>query len=334
MKIQTAGSEGYSVIQNIFIDEYMPHANGEFVKVYLYLLRCANTGRDLSVSSIADVFEHTEKDVQRALLYWEKQNLIRIQTGKDGSFLSVTMLEPAEPQTLSEPATPPVTSAPEKVSVSEPERKKTMEQQEIRQLCFIAEQYLQRPITSSEQNDFIYYYETLQFSVDLIEYLLEYCISKGSGSRHYMRKVALTWAEEGITTVLQAKQQTTLYHKNYFTILDAFGIKGRHPAPAEQEMMSRWLHDFGFSMDLILEACNRTIRQTHQPNFSYADKILEQWHTQKAVTMADVKELDFRHSASAKKESAPSQKPVNNRFQNFEQRDYNFQSLEKQLVQS
>lgn len=26
----------------------MPQANGEFVKVYLYLLRCANTGRELS----------------------------------------------------------------------------------------------------------------------------------------------------------------------------------------------------------------------------------------------------------------------------------------------
>ena len=79
MKIYTDTPEGATVVQNAFIDQYMPHANGEFVKVYLYLLRCADTERELSLSSIADVFEHTEKDVSRALSYWEKQNLLRLK---------------------------------------------------------------------------------------------------------------------------------------------------------------------------------------------------------------------------------------------------------------
>ena len=56
------------------------------------------------------------------------------------------------------------------------------------------------------------------------------------------------------------------------------GIKGRNPAPAETEIMDRWLNEFDFSIEIILEACCRTIRQTHQPNFQYANKILEQWH--------------------------------------------------------
>ena len=60
MKIYTDTPEGVTVVKNTFIDQYMPQANGEFVKVYLYLLRCANTGRELSLSSIADVLEHTE----------------------------------------------------------------------------------------------------------------------------------------------------------------------------------------------------------------------------------------------------------------------------------
>ena len=72
MKIYTDTPEGVTVVKNTFIDQYMPQANGEFVKVYLYLLRCANTGRELSLSSIADVLEHTENDIRRALLYWGK----------------------------------------------------------------------------------------------------------------------------------------------------------------------------------------------------------------------------------------------------------------------
>ena len=50
MKIYTETPGGMTVIQNSFIDQYMPLANGEFVKVYIYLLRCADSGRSLSLS--------------------------------------------------------------------------------------------------------------------------------------------------------------------------------------------------------------------------------------------------------------------------------------------
>ena len=67
MKIYSDTPEGATIVHNIFIDQYMPYANGEYVKVYLYLLRCADTGRELSLSSIADIFDYTEKDILRAL---------------------------------------------------------------------------------------------------------------------------------------------------------------------------------------------------------------------------------------------------------------------------
>ncbi|MBO5523011.1 MAG: DNA replication protein DnaD, partial [Roseburia sp.] len=67
-------------VSNIFIDEYMSDANGEFVKIYLYLLRLMNApDASVSLSSIADKFEHTEKDVKRALCYWERMRLLRLE---------------------------------------------------------------------------------------------------------------------------------------------------------------------------------------------------------------------------------------------------------------
>ena len=65
-------------IPNRFIDEYMTNANGEFVKIYLYLLRCMNSPDcSFSISRTADRFDHTEKDIRRALKYWEKMNLLK-----------------------------------------------------------------------------------------------------------------------------------------------------------------------------------------------------------------------------------------------------------------
>ncbi|MCD7744421.1 MAG: DnaD domain protein [Lachnospiraceae bacterium] len=359
MKIYTDTPEGSTVVQNSFIDQYMPQANGEFVKVYLYLLRCANSGRELSLSSIADVFEHTEKDVRRAIIYWERQNLIQKKLLPDGSLESLTFKEPGcystpivpdgERTETEELYSDGIPASPDRqepdageVQMPMPGELSDLAQQDLKELFFVAEQYLGRPLSSSEQNDFVYYYHTLKFSTDLIEYLLEYCITKGTTSRHYMKKVAQGWAEAGITSVQAAKKEGSLYNKNYFQIMKAFGIRGRSPVPTEQETMSRWLNEFGFTMDLILEACSRTMNQLHKPSFSYAESILEQWHKAGVHTMADVEAADRTwEQKQAEKKAAQKQPPLNaqwnrhsgqtNRFNRFEQRSYDYENLEKKV---
>jgi len=400
MKIYTDNPEGSTVIQNSFIDQYMPHANGEFVKVYLYLLRCANSGRELSLSSIADVFEHTEKDVQRALTYWERQNLLRLKLSADGTLESVTFLDPGYYSTpviladalqeTSDLYSDGMTSycdpcrgdkreahtkwplqaagqqpefstgqddsgkeqeeagahAQEAVKPDESSREATpmlsqlelSVQENIRELYFVAEQYLKRPLSATEQQDFVYYYHTLGFSTDLIEYLLEYCIMRGSFSHFYMNKVAQGWAEAGVTTVQEAKKTSILYNKNYFSVMREFGLKGRNPAQAEQKMIDHWLKEYGFDLDLILEACRRTILQIHEPNFQYADKILSEWHTAGIHTMREVEAADakWEQEQSAKKNARKSAQNTGHsagagRFNNFSQREYNYDNLEKKL---
>ena len=58
-----------TLVANTFIDEYMANASGEYVKVYLYLLRHQQDA--VSIEQIADALNHTESDVKRALAYWE-----------------------------------------------------------------------------------------------------------------------------------------------------------------------------------------------------------------------------------------------------------------------
>ena len=80
----------FTFISNHFLDRYMPSANGEFVKIYLYLLRHACQEKTLlELSSIADVFNCTEADVLRALRYWKKTGILDVTFDNKGTLTRV-----------------------------------------------------------------------------------------------------------------------------------------------------------------------------------------------------------------------------------------------------
>ena len=343
----------------------MLKSNGEFVKIYLYLLRCStDKDMDISLSFIADIFELTEKDVLRALRYWEKAKLLQLifqdpnneLTGinfiaplsKEDHYNSLTTATTTAattaPTTITTPATT-TTTAPTTTTKTLPTADRASELQkteEIQQLLFVAEQYLSKTLSNTEMRTILYFHDTLNFSTDLIEYLIEYCVSKSSKNIRYIETVAHAWAEQKITTITEAKAHTNLYNKNYFTILNTFGIRGRNPVSSELKFMHTWLNDYGFSLDLIIEACSRTVAQTHQPSFPYADKILLKWKKNKVLHLSDLDVLDKQHEknkeiiATTKNNTNSSIKnPIansKNKFNNFNQRTYDYSALEKQLL--
>lgn len=424
-------------VPNLFLDYYMPSANGEFVKVYLYLLQAAGCREaNVSLSSIADVFFCTETDVIRALKYWEKTGILALSfdnarnitgvrlcpltvpdhaaahtEGKNFSQMSTSQMTNGIDQSRLQPSeraamytetssdafamrtaaaansnathtptaadfsamrTPtaadtsamrtaaaanaamgtaaatmePVSAARETSGGKRPEQTKPKqlssgrikalkENDDIRQLLFLSERYLGRTLSPADINRLLYFYDELHFSAELLEYLVEYCVSKGSTSLHYIEKVGLAWHEAGITTVEMAKQETTTYNRKYFPILKAFGIRNRNPIPREIADMDRWLNSYGFSQEIIAEACTRTIAQTGQPSFSYAEGILSKWHSQNVRTLSDIQALDERHrknQKSAAREASQQKPAAQNRFNNFHQREYDYEKLEQQLL--
>lgn len=85
-----------TAIHNSFIQKYMLDANGSYVKVYLYLSMCLqHRERSLSISFLADRLENTEKDIIRALHYWEKRGLMSLQTDTSNGYITgIEMLDP------------------------------------------------------------------------------------------------------------------------------------------------------------------------------------------------------------------------------------------------
>ena len=311
----------------------MPAANGEYVKIYLYLLRCLSSNQaELSLTLIADRFDHTESDILRALKYWEKMKLVKLEYNDTNSLSGIRLLNGGGTAGRTE-VQKPVSRKTETVAPP-PREIPPLSMEEQRQLLFICEQYLGKTLSSTDVARISYFHDTLGFSADLIEYLVEYCVSRRHKSLRYIESVALAWHEEGYTSVSEAKEHTTTYSKAYFSILKAFGITNRNPVEAEISYMNRWMREYGFSPEMITEACSRTMAAIHQPSFEYADKILNTWKKENVSSLTEVKALDTRHrnsktgpeNASSRKTMAP------NRFHNFRERSYDFGELEKQLI--
>ncbi len=330
IRIRSCFAQDVTVIANDFLDRFLPEANGDFLKIYLYMLRVAGEGRDsFSLSSIADRLNCTEKDVERAIRYWEKEKVLRISKDSSGKLTDIAFVSYCRQEVTEE-----VPQAAKPSDISAERLTELGSREDIRELLFIAQQYLGKPLSRSEMQKICFFYDGLHFSPDLIDYLIEYCVSRNHKSFHYIEKVALAWKEQGISTVREARVEVGSYHKEYYDILKAMGIDNHHPVEAEIRIMKKWLEKYEFPMELIREACTRTVMGASKPSLNYVDGILSRWYARNVHTLEDVAALDREHAAAqeAAKKSAPSPKRTKNSFTDFEQRTYDYSSLESALV--
>ena len=344
-----------TVIPNIFIDEYMEDANDTQLKVYLYLIRMLNAGMATSVSDIADKFGHTEKNVLRAMKYWEKRQLLSLEYDEDKNLVGVQIcdlnkkeasacelkLQAAEAPAAANPpvAEPPVTKAPVaeapsfvKPNYSPAQVKSFCDDEGIEEILFLAQTYVGKTLTPSDMKTVIFFSDVLHFSNDLIDYLLQYCVGLGKKDFRYMEKVAISWAEQGISTPEEAYEVSNKYNKSVYTIMNALG-KSNSPTNKEMEYIIRWTRDYGFSNDIIIEACDRTVLATDKHRFEYAEGILKNWKLNDVKQKDDISKIDAEYQKSRTKAAAPKATTVtNNKFNQFTQNTYDFAELERELL--
>lgn len=372
-----------TLVANDFIDHYMSKANGEFVKVYLFLLRHLDDPySQLTISTIADSLDNTEKDILRAFRYWESEGLLSLEKDADDQIISlslekticVPLSHPTPPDTpttpgpgggkslealpgeeissaasfmpdvsasdapISDMAAPSaaVSAVPVQTPVAQPIPLDSFRaQKELKSLLFIAEQYLGKTLTKTDMDAITYFYDTLGMSADLIEYLIESCVENGHKSIRYIQKVALSWFDDGVRTVAEARQRSVNYNKNCYAVMNAFGLKNRAPGEAELAYIKKWSEEFGFTLDIILEACNRTISATHQPSFEYTDSILQKWRSRQVRKIQDIAALDAAFQKERSRSAAVSRvKPAARNLNNFDRRSYDMDSLEERLLNS
>ncbi|WP_418917758.1 DnaD domain protein [Agathobacter sp.] len=398
----------FTTVSDIFIDQYMPKANGEFVKVYLYLLRATGSGAGIAtISEIADHFSNTEADIIRALNYWASEGILQVQTGADGQIiginlcsLSVSGMQATQSniqsavadnaaqnnlqnsvvnnaaqnnlqnsvvnnaaQNISTVNTRMHDSVVEKLKSQTPDKAASSQKEytldeikefrknpDISELFFIIETYLKHTLSSTDTNMVLYWLDELHFSTDLVEYLVEYCITKGHSSLRYMNKVALGWADAGIKTVDQAKDDAAAHSQIYYSVMKALGITGRNLVDSEVSLINKWVGEYGFDIELVKAACSKTISAIQKPSFEYTDSILANWRKKDVHTLKDVEVLDANFAKANKASATGSSQSTNaangsskpksnnssskNKFNNFNQRNNDYDKLEKLFLNS
>ncbi len=398
----------FTTVSDIFIDQYMPKANGEFVKVYLYLLRATGSGAGIAtISEIADHFSNTEADIIRALNYWASEGILQLQSGADGQImginlcsLSVSGMQAAQSNIQSAVADNAaqnnlqnsvvnnaaqnslqnnvVNNVAQNISTADirmqdsvveklksqttdkaassqkeytlDEIKEFRKNPDISELFFIIETYLKHTLSSTDTNMVLYWLDELHFSTDLVEYLVEYCITKGHSSLRYMNKVALGWADAGIKTVDQAKDDAAAHSQIYYSVMKALGITGRNLVDSEVSLINKWVGEYGFDIELVKAACSKTISAIQKPSFEYTDSILANWRKKDVHTLKDVEVLDANFAKANKASATGSSQGTNaangsskpksnnssskNKFNNFNQRNNDYDKLEKLFLNS
>ena len=385
MKMRSRFQANVTMVANEFIDHYMAAANGEYVKVYLYILR--HQDEKITVEKIADALNHTEADVKRALAFWEKAgallseevsegnpmtepSVVRGQAGREeaAAFLERSSGTGSEtgrskPQTAGavqslgssrmsvasvgqtgasgQAASPGqaistgqtlaghTSSTGQRKSCTSGQMERLAGEEDFAQLLYIAQKFMSKVFTPKECEVFAYLYDTLHMPAELLEYLAEYCAQTGHSSIRYLETVALNWHERKILTVEKAKAYTASYTKDGFAVMRAFGLGERRPAEVEKEMMEKWFREYGFTREIVIEACNRTMAAIHNPSFQYADKILSEWRKAGVRHLDDIRVLDERRKQTESGSKAPQAQTKNsrNQFHNFEQRNTNYDAM-------
>ncbi len=373
--ISTENSETYSSISNFFIDYYMTEANGEFVKVYLYLVRLLNKNSDITVAEIADHFNLTENDICRAIKYWISRDVLKLNYDGKGHLKGIVLLPlhapildlkpeadavsilrastyEADEVPSSKKALPQVTpkqldtstelSAPNKPSFTTKDINSAREDDDFSDVIYLIETLFNKTISPTDINTIMYIYNTLGFSIDLFEYLVEYCVEMGKKNCRYMETVAIAWYKDNIKTRQDAEEQTVMVNGVAKIIYKALGIKRQYPTETEIAFINTWTKDYGFTQDIIKKACDDAILlKPSSANFPYVNGILDNWHKNNVRTIEDANRLNQMHAAKQANKANSATKPVQfssyskkNQFNDFNQStsDQMFDDMQRQLL--
>lgn len=254
-----------TLISNRFIDDFMPQANGEFVKVYLYLLRSVQShAYNFTISAIADKFNNTEMDIIRALRYWQKTGILRLDENPEGQICGIHML---------------------------PLYKETDPQD------FVATQgQITNEATVSVASQ-------TQISGDAIPSVNENAAIKADKLKAILE--ASSALNDPVSDVVEtpAKRKYTLDEITAFrkdeSISELFFIVEtyiRHPlSESDVNTVLYWREELHFSNDLIVYLLEYCISKGHS-SMRYLDKVAIGWHANNITTVEQAKEDAAIHS--------------------------------------
>ena len=290
----------------------------------------------LDTAVIAGAFDILESEVIKAWKYWDKKGVIKLSKQGDGyeiEFLKLSRTDEAKAEIVAtvEQKAEKIISVEHKPSYTPDEINILIgEDKELEGLLIACQGIMSKTLTANDVAVIVEFYDWLKLKPEVITILIaQYC----DRSMRYIEKIAIDWAEKGISNSEQAEYQINSVNKDYNAILRCFGVRGRGTTEEEQKYITAWLKDMQMPLEVIKLACKTAVHNTGQVSFNYADAIIKDWHEKKIDTVeaAQADSEKFRNQLKEKPQTAPKKSKAKGK----EQISYNedkLKELEKRLL--
>lgn len=264
-------------VANLFINEMLPKAPGEYVKVYLFGLMYAQMEYAIDVETIARDLDMSVSDVEKAFAYWVRMGAIRVELSADRQTYEIEYVRLVQQlYGTKESSSPCAIEESENREIREDSRAASLSDPEIREIFAQYEQATGRLLSPKELSKIADCVNVYGIAPEVISYAIEYCADIEKYNIDYITTVAQRWNENGCRTAAEAKAEVDRHsQKNSFynKIFKAVGFN-RTPSPADREMMDKWFDEWGYTLKEVLEACAKTAGQ-REPSLKYVNKVLE-----------------------------------------------------------
>ena len=285
-------------VENLFINEFLPDAPGDCVKVFLFGLMYAQYDQQIDSRTMALTLGITEKDVDNAWKYWESKGLVSLTPDGEGGIEEIEFIRQIDlfyGKTLEESypvsggaagegaaeaheaaaAEEPAAEAAESDDSAEAIIEKLINRQ-LRDMFGKYEMQTGRTLSTHEARKLTDCIKVYGIEPDVLDFAIDYCIGIDKTSIDYISKVALRWTEDGardVGTVKLMLDKRSKRNDAYRKVFSELGFN-RLPNPADREIMDRWFDEMECTIKDVLEAC-RAAGGVRDPNLRYVNKILE-----------------------------------------------------------
>lgn len=321
---------GHTILENVFINHYMPQAPGSYVKVYILALKYAQNYSNTSLSNetIAKALKITEEETINAWKYWEEQGIVRLVPYAPGSDEITVELLSVKEILLNIPEKKVQTEkySPDRIIAARQDNR-------VRNMFEYIKKIYGREPSPNEMFTYLDWVDDYGMPPELVILLIDDCFARGKKDMPYLKQVAKNWFDAGINTLEKAHEYTEKHKEKwqkYSKVLNYLRI-GRQPTTVEEQMLYKWFYEFSYSEEVVLKACSLTAN-TMKPSFSYLDKILSEWNNKGLKTIQEVEAYIMKADNTTPAKPKASSKGQKSSFNNFTNRTYDAKSLEDMLL--
>lgn len=298
-------------IPDVFFTEYVPSMNGNFLKVYLYVLFLSKYNKDVKINDLSKRLGLSFPDVQDALKYLEEQKLlIKLPDG-----YSVSNIQELE---LSKLYSPKVTSSPEDIERSRENQYRAQAIENINTLFF------QGVMSPTWYNDIDFWFNKYGFDEQVMLALFNYCAENRAVNRGYIQTVAEAWAKNNIKTFNDLDEYETKRDKlNIIKKEIASRLRlSRNLTSYDEEYIIKWTTEYKYDISIIELALKKT-SSMNSISFEYFDRVLTDWHEKGLNTVEEI--LTYQQS---QKDKTKKRKQIESKIPEYSYTQSTFDNLE------